>query len=196
MTKLYTWDTQSSSVLARGIYPSGADISLFSAVDTDAPNGKIVGKFSGTVAEANGMGMVEYSYPEAKVYSPANTVVSFDGNPAQGLGNTYYGVQNITMTIVSDIVDSEGNLQTQIDQTSLGYPPVLKMPVVKMVGGSSGTAVDEIYMTTTLVNGVLTATGEIPSSGDWKLTSLRINESLKAINADWEIESLDVNILV
>lgn len=112
------------------------------------------------------------------------------------VGTTIFSNVGDTIRVEATLVDANGSPQTQIDQTALGYPPALKVPVVKMVGGARGTAVDEVYLTVILKNGVLIVSGSLPASGNWKLLESRINSSLKAIGADWELEIGDYNILV
>lgn len=125
----------------------------------------------------------------------ANQSITSNNQPVLGLNNVFYAIVGDTLQLQSDIVDDQGVLQTQIDQTALGYPPVLKMPVVKFAGGINGTIVDEVYFNVTLVNGVLTATGVIPSSGDWKLLTTRLNQSLDSIGADWEVSTNNITFL-
>lgn len=117
-----------------------------------------------------------------------NEVITSSGVALQGLNNTYYAPVNTEIQLQADIVDALGSLQTQIDQVEFGYPPILKMPVVKMAGGINGTVIDEVYFTVTLNGGVLTATGTLPTSGDWKLLTERVNASLASINANWKVK--------
>ncbi len=129
-------------------------------------------------------------------YTTQNENITIDGSVVSGLNNVYYAFQDLVIEVQTEIVDSEGVVQTQLDATSLGYPPILKMPCVKFAGGLDGTVVDEVYFNVTLENGVLTATGTLPSSGDWKLLEARLNQSLASIGADWRITRPDVTFLV
>lgn len=122
-----------------------------------------------------------------------NEVVTVNENPAMGLGNVYYAAPGDSISLSADIVDGDGNVQTQIDQTALGYPPVLKMPIVEMLNGE---LIGQSYLTVTLANGTLTATGVVPRSGDWKITQDRVNASLAAIGADWQVEMSTKTFLV
>lgn len=140
---------------------------------------------------------VTYHSPdlEPNEYSTQNESLTASGQPLQGLNNTYYAAVGSEIQLQADIVDGQGNVQTQIDQASLGYPPVLKMPVIKFAGGIGGTIIDEVYFTVTLAQGVLTATGKLPSSGDWKLLTNRLNQSLLSIGADWKISRNNTTFL-
>jgi len=142
----------------------------------------------------------EYTYvndaQEELTYFNANESLESGGVALTGLGNVYYTDANTQVTISADIVDSDGVVQSQIDQTLLGLPPLLKLPVNKYIGGASGQIVDEVYFNATLSSGVLTATGIIPSSGDWKLTAERLNKSIQALGQSWQIDRQDITFLV
>ena len=131
-----------------------------------------------------------------EVFYNANESITSGGTPLQGLGLVYYASKNAEITIVADVVDNKGGLQEEIDQTELGFPPLLKLPVNKYIGGASGQIVDEVYFNATLREGVLTATGEIPTSGDWKLTTDRLNKSIEALNGNFKIQRKDITFLV
>lgn len=98
-----------------------------------------------------------------------------------------------SVQVTSDVVNDSGEIQTQLDQTLLGYPPILALPVNKF---ADGKVIDEIYFQTTIVNGVITATGSFPSGGNWQLLTDRVNKSLEAIKADWAINSVNVSFIV
>jgi len=95
-----------------------------------------------------------------------------------------------------NIVDDQGVVQTQLDSATLGYPPVLMLPVIKVVNGDNSNIVDEVYFATTLVAGAIAVTGSFPASGNWKLTTERINAALAEINAAWVIEKDDVTFRI
>lgn len=150
----------------------------------------------GLVIEYTGVLPLDEYLPPDSPFATANEVLTLGGQPMQGIGNLYYGAVGAEVQLIAEIVDGAGNVQTQIDQTALGYPPVLKMPVVKFVGGATGTAVDEVYFNVALSDGVMTATGTIPSSGDWKLQTARLNAAIAAIGADWTVRRDDLTFLV
>ena len=131
-----------------------------------------------------------------EVFYNANESMTSGGEPLPGLGEVYYAAKNTEITITAEVVNGDGDIQTQIDQTALAFPPVLKLPVNKYIGGESGQVVDEVYFNATLVGGILTATGEIPTSGDWKLTTDRLNKSIEALNGDFKIERKNITFLI
>ena len=146
----------------------------------------------------NGSVVISYwgDTQEDTVYSVGNISVTINGNAPATYQPIYFVTDGDTITMSADIVDSEGNVQTQLDQAVLGYPPVLALPLTKYAGGSSGKIIDEVYFQTSLVNGVISTTGTLASKGNWKLKTERINESLKAIGADWGVDSLNVDFIV
>ena len=131
-----------------------------------------------------------------EVFYNANESMTSGGEPLPGLGDVYYAAKNTEITISAEVVNNEGELQTQIDQTALAFPPILKLPVNKYIGGESGQVVDEVYFNATLVEGILTATGEIPTSGDWKLTTERLNKSIEAVGGSFKIDRQNITFLV
>lgn len=196
MSTLVIWSETVPPSLSKGWIPIGLAKEDFENVDAQSVANSFIGEYLGDPTKIHLYNMTEYSYPEPKIYHQGNISITVDGNPAIGLGDTFYGDTNVDVVIQADILDSEDNIVTEIDQVTLGYPPVLKMPIVKMLGGISGTEIDEIYFNVSLTEGVLTASGVIPTSGDWKILSERLNKAIKAVNGDWEVESFTINILV
>ena len=130
-----------------------------------------------------------------EVFYNANESMTSDGEPLSGLGDVYYANKNTDITISAEVVNGDGDIQTQIDQTALAFPPILKLPVNKYIGGIEGDIADEVYFNATLVEGVLTATGQIPTSGDWKLTTDRLNKSIEALNGAFKIDRKNITFL-
>ena len=131
-----------------------------------------------------------------EVFYNANESMTSGGEALAGLGDVYYAAKNTEITISAEVVNGDGDIQTQIDQTALAFPPILKLPVNKYIGGESGQVVDEVYFNATLVEGILTATGQMPTSGDWKLTTDRLNKSIGALNGDFKIDRKNITFLI
>lgn len=129
------------------------------------------------------------------VYTTESEIILVNGGAALGAPNTYFASIGDTVSISLEL-HKDGAIDEGIDSTLLGYPPALKMPVVKMAGGMSGVIVDEIYFNVTIIEGVLTATGDIPSSGAWMLIVDRLNKSLQSISATWKVSRANLTILV
>lgn len=129
-------------------------------------------------------------------FTTANEAVTINGNPVAGFQSVYFGVNGDTANMTFHIVDDQGALQTQLDSVSLGYPPVLALPVLKVVNGDDSNVVDEVYFATTLVEGIITVAGSFPASGNWKITTARINAALAEIGAAWVIEKDDVTFRI
>lgn len=168
---------------------------VYSNDDVSTVQGYVISDYNGDTGASE---LANYDPSEwvQEPYTTQNENITIDGNVVSGLNNVYYAAKDVIIQVQTEIVDSQGSVQTQLDADSLGYPPILKMPCVKFAGGLDGTVVDEVYFNVTLVNGVLTATGTLPSSGDWKLLEARLNQSLASIGADWRITRPNVTFLV
>lgn len=136
---------------------------------------------------------VVYTAPNLQKYNTANETITINGNAPTGKQPVYFVNDGDAITITSDVVDDNGAKQTQIDQTALNYPPVLVVPVMKY---ANKQVIDEVYFQATIVDGVLTASGTLPSAGNWKMTTERANDSLAAINADWQFSDVLANFIV
>lgn len=140
---------------------------------------------------------VLYVPPAVDIYLTANEVVTINGNAPEPLSPVYFASKGDALSIVVDIVDADNVVQTQIDQTALGYPPVLGLPLQK-TKGVNGDIESELYLTTTIINGHMTAllsTGEL-TIGNWELTEERVNGSLAEIGADWKVSMNTISIRV
>ena len=131
-----------------------------------------------------------------EVFYNANESMTNNGEPLPGSGDVYYAAKNAEIVISAEVVNGDGDIQTQIDQTALAFPPLLKLPVNKYIGGIEGHIADEVYFNATLIEGVLTATGQIPTSGDWKLTTERLNKSIEALNGNFKIDRKNITFLI
>ena len=129
-------------------------------------------------------------------FTTNNEAVTINGNPTTGFQSVYFGVNGDAANMSFDIVDDQGALQTQLDSSTLGYPPVLALPVRKVVDGNDSNVVDEVYFATTLVAGVVTVSGSFPASGNWKMKTERINAALAEIGAAWVITKDDVTFRI
>lgn len=94
---------------------------------------------------------------------------------------------------VGDTIQVTGALTLNDVVQDITYPITLKMPVIRSANGQPTN--DEIYLNVTLVNGILTSTGVIPRSGDWKISIDRNNAALKVIGAPFELNAQDITIL-
>ncbi len=122
------------------------------------------------------------------VYTIKNQVATSEGMPLQLFAGNYYCQPGDTVQLQGDITDSSGNTATEIN-----LPVTVKMPLVRHANGQPTT--DEIYLNVALVNGVITATGKIERSGDWKILIERNNEALQRIGADFKLVAGDITFL-
>lgn len=125
-----------------------------------------------------------------------------------GFSGTTYAIENLAVTtsgiaastsLVGDYVaDIEEAIVVSCNLVGGGavtYPgAIIKLPIVRHADGKPTD--DEIYFNVSIVDGLLTASGSIPRSGDWKLLTSRINKALDRINAGWNISTSDIGILV
>lgn len=96
-------------------------------------------------------------------------------------------IADIDDTIVVTTVLTGGELIT--------YPnAILKLPVVRCADNLPTN--DEVYFTASIIDGVLSATGSLPRSGNWQIGIVRTNRSLSRIGADWEISGDDIGFIV
>lgn len=134
--------------------------------------------------------------PQKEIYTFNIDSLLLNGEPALGQGNSYYASANDLLSFTANIINEEGEIQTQLDQTVLGYPPILKLPFLKMVNGRKGTVVEELYINSTLTEGVFQGSITIPSGGNWKILSERTNQSIAEIGGDWEVKDFEITFLV
>lgn len=121
------------------------------------------------------------------VYTIGNAVITADGQPLTPFAGNYYCEPGDVIQLVGNITDSGETV------TSINVPVTLKMPLVRHANGQPTT--DEIYLNVTLQNGVITATGKIERSGDWKILIERNNEALQRIGAQFRLQAADITFL-
>lgn len=129
-------------------------------------------------------------------FGVANELVKINGDDPVPRASFFSAMLNDNVLVTSEIVDEQGAVQTQIDQTALGMPPVLLVPFQKFAGGKNGTLIDETHLKATIVSGVVTVEGVPPSAGNWVMQEKRMNQSLKSIGAPFYIKSGDLNIVI
>lgn len=122
------------------------------------------------------------------VYTIADQVVTADDQPVQFFAGNHYCQPGDVVQLQGNITDSEGETVT-----SINLPVTLKMPLVRHANSQPTT--DEIYLNVTIQNGVITATGKIESSGDWKILIERNNEALQRIGAPFKLSAADITFL-
>lgn len=123
------------------------------------------------------------------VYTISSESVQINSESASQFTGNYYAEPNDTITLIGSITDDNGDVVT-----SITVPITLKMPLVRHANAQPTT--DEIYLNVTLQSGIMTATGTIPHSGDWKILTERTNQALQRIGAEWALSHPDVTFLV
>lgn len=119
-------------------------------------------------------------------YQSSTPVVTVNGAPAQvSLSGDYTAEIGDAVVITTALVDG----------SVISYPgAVLKMPIVRHADGLPTD--DEIYFSATIIDGLMTASGSLPRSGDWKCLTTRINDALMRVGANWKIKADNVTVLV
>lgn len=116
-----------------------------------------------------------------------NITIQIANQPAQPFNGIYFCNPNDPLSITAEL-HQDGALRAD-----LTIPFAIKMPLVRHANGQPTD--DEIYLNVTLNNGVMTTSGAIPRSGDWKILTSRNNEALKVIGADWKLDTPDVTFI-
>ena len=137
-------------------------------------------------------GMVESYWYEAEpdprsVYTLQNESVTINSQPSTPFAGNYYCEPGDTVQLSGEIVDNGVIVE------SINIPVTLKMPMIRHANGQPTQ--EEIYLNVTLQNGILSASGTIPWSGDWKIIIERNNEAIQRIGADWKLQHADLTFL-
>lgn len=116
-----------------------------------------------------------------------NISLQIAGQPATPFNGLYFCNPNDTLVITAEIHE-DGVLRSD-----LTLPFTIKMPMVRHANGKPTD--DEIYLNVNLEAGLMSTTGVIPRSGDWKILTARNNEALKVIGATWKLLTPDVTFI-
>lgn len=116
-----------------------------------------------------------------------NESVKINGVPATAYNGRYTAEPLDSIELSGELHDSNGEL------VPLTIPITLKMPFVRYASGKPTD--DEVYLNATLTNGVFTCTGVIPRSGAWYATTVRNNQALNEINAQFQLSAPDAIFL-
>lgn len=120
-------------------------------------------------------------------YTISGESVSANDQPISKYAGNYYVNSGDTIKLEGSLTDTNGSTP------NISVPITLKLPLVRHANGKPTQ--DEIYLNVMLNEGVLTATGLIDRSGDWKILFDRVNEAIQRIGAEWKLEHPDVTFL-
>lgn len=121
------------------------------------------------------------------IHSIANAQVHMAGEPAQPFNGMYYTSPGTEVQLTGELHDADGQL------ADISIPVTLKMPFVRHANGQPTD--DEVYLDVTLQNGVITSSGVIPRSGDWKVLTERNNAALAAVGASFRLQADNITFL-
>ena len=130
----------------------------------------------------------EGAYSAPLLFTIADQVITVNGLPVQFFAGNYYCQPGDSIQLQGNIKDANGDTVT-----SINVPVTLKMPIVRHANGKPTD--DEEYLNVTLQNGVITATGSIQRSGDWKILIERNNDAIERIGANWKLKNEDITFL-
>ena len=129
---------------------------------------------------------VEPVIDDRAVYQITSESVTANGQTVTKFAGNYY-------VNSGDAIQLQGTLTDGESTPDITVPVTLKMPLVRHANGQPTQ--DEIYLNVTLTAGVMTASGVIERSGDWKILTDRVNEALQRIGANWKLDHPDVTFL-
>lgn len=121
---------------------------------------------------------------------------------------TYYNVTDVTVTVDSASAtktytgDYSADIGSEIEisgtlygGSSINYgSTILKLPVVRCADGKPTNK--EIYFNATVIDGVLTASGSLPTGGHWCFDIERINRAIDRAGNGWYLSHNNINFLV
>ena len=134
--------------------------------------------------------MVEREYITINTTIPIKTITSITvsdktTNTVINSGNKYYAQVGFTPLVELTLSDLNINI------------PLVKIPFTKYADDEPTTT--ELYLTGSIVNGVLTCGGEPVISGNYKVTAARTNRALDRLSggtASFHVEFDDIDFLV
>ena len=124
---------------------------------------------------------------ERRIFAVENIEISIASALAVPFEGMYYCNPGDEINITAEL-HADGDIVA-----GLTIPAIIKMPIVRHANGKPTD--DEMYLNVILNNGVMTTTGNIPRSGDWKILTSRINNALLEIKADWKLDTPDVTFI-
>ena len=115
-----------------------------------------------------------------------NSVILMHGNTLAPFNGIYFAEVGAPIQITAELHNENGLVDISI-------PIPIKMPLVRHANGKPTD--DEAYFNAVLTAGVITITGTLQRSGDWKVLTERNNQALKVIGADFQLSAPDVTLI-
>jgi hypothetical protein len=115
-----------------------------------------------------------------------NSVILMDGNTLAPYNGIYFADVGAPIQITAELHNDDGLVDISI-------PIPIKMPLVRHANGKPTD--DEAYFNAALNAGVITITGTLQRSGDWKVLTERNNQALRVIGADFQLSAPDVTLI-
>lgn len=124
------------------------------------------------------------------LFTYANQAVSINGQSRQ-FSPAFFIHENDLIRIEADLMDKDGQGNSFV--VPYNTPHEIAAPIVPHAQGKPFG--NDRYFRTEITNGHVVMQGRLPS-GDWKLLAERINQSLKFINAPFEVALNPITFLV
>jgi len=123
-------------------------------------------------------------------FTYANQAVSINGQSRQ-FSPAFFIHEDDLIRIEADLMDKDGQGNAFI--TPYSTPHEISAPIVQHSGGKP--VGNDKYFRTEITAGHVVMQGRLPS-GDWKMLADRINQSLKFINAPFEVTLSPITFFV
>ena len=124
------------------------------------------------------------------IFTYANQAVSINGE-GRPFSPAFFIHENDLIRIEADLMDKDGQGNPFV--VPFSTPHEIAAPIVPHAQGKPFG--NDRYFRTEITNGHVVMQGRLPS-GDWKLLAERINQSLKFINAPFEVALNPITFLV
>ena len=122
--------------------------------------------------------LTEYTVVNPSIFKGGDAITPFNG--------LYFGEVGEQIQITAELHDEKGLVDISI-------PIPIKMPLVRHANGKPTD--DEAYFNAALNAGVITITGTLQRSGDWKVLTERNNQALRVIGASFQLSAPDVTLI-
>ena len=119
-------------------------------------------------------------------YEVKNSVIQMESIAITPFNGLYFAEVGAPIQITAELHNNNGLVDISI-------PIPIKMPLVRHANGKPTD--DEAYFNAALNAGVITITGTLQRSGDWKVLTERNNQALRVIGADFQLSAPDVTLI-
>lgn len=134
----------------------------------------------------NGLFITPQPPEDLPEYQVKNSLIQLNDVAITPFNGLYFAEVGAPIQITAELHDENGLVDISI-------PIPIKMPLVRHANGKPTD--DEAYFNAVLTAGVITITGTLQRSGDWKVLTERNNQALRVIGADFQLSAPDVTLI-